>query len=250
VIAQKRLISLLYAVLATPLAASAAEMLPSASSVEPAQIAQAADTKSTRLPLDQQPKGFYATLGIGANWPQTVNVIEITNVFGTNYGFKDQSFSGISGEVGLGYDFGSLRAEVTYAYDGSSLSSYTDEFGTYTYSGGDTSKNSVFVSGYWDINLKSRWTPYLGAGLGYSKLNVGDNSDPFASYPGYNPGEFGYQFKAGVSYLINPQSDVFAEAFYRGMSGFNVSDADITYRYGNFNAWGFQLGGRVRFKTR
>jgi len=202
----------------------------------------------SQLPsLGNQVSGFYLTGGLGANWPQTVNVEELTNLYGLDYGFRDYHFSGPSIEAGIGYDFGTVRAEVTYAYDRSGLSSYSDQFGVFQYSGGDVAKNSVFASVYWDINLGSRIVPYVGGGLGYSNLSVESSSSDSLNFNAYGASSFGYQAKIGLSYLASRQTDVFAEAVYRGMSGFNVSSQDLQYKYGNYNSWGFLLGARFRF---
>jgi opacity protein-like surface antigen len=191
--------------------------------------------------------GFYVTGAAGGNWPQNVNVYEVTDFFGQEYGFVENHFGGISIETGLGYDFGGLRVEATYAYDGSSLAGYEDSFDSYTYSGGTVSKNSVFASAYWDINVKGRVKPYIGGGIGYSNLRVDETTDEINSYSGYTAGGFGYQAKAGLRYLASLRTDVFAEAVYRGMAGYTANDGPFVYQYGNYNSWGFQLGTRIRF---
>lgn len=103
---------------------------------------------------------------------------------------------------------------------------------------------------YWDIDLKSRFTPYIGGGIGYSTVNAAPTSDSYADYNAYYGNAFGYQFKAGLSYLINNRSDVYAEAVYRGMAGYPVYDGSSWYQYSNYNSMGFQLGARVRFGPR
>ena len=66
-------------------------------------------------------KGFYATLGLGAAWPQ--NVTGDTTVLGIpvngNYGLN----GGFAGEIGAGYDFGPVRTELTYTYTNANLNS-------------------------------------------------------------------------------------------------------------------------------
>lgn len=199
-------------------------------------------------PASQQGKGLYVTGAFGANWPTTNTAVEATNVFGTSYSFTENHSSGLSVEAGLGYDFGPVRAEVTYAYDQSVGTGYVDQFGSYEYTTQPSiSKNSVLVSAYWDINLKSRFTPYVGGGIGYSSIAYSAAADAFANYAAFSSGAFAYQVKAGVSYLVNNSSDLFAEAVYRGMTGFSGSDDIIVYDYSNYNSWGFQIGARIRF---
>jgi opacity protein-like surface antigen len=149
--------------------------------------------------------------------------------------------------VGVGYDFGPMRTELTYSYENSQLSYYTDPSGTYGYQGGQQSTNSVLVSAYWDIDTHSRWTPYLGGGLGYGWQNQANSQDAFASYNGYGVSGLAWQAKAGLGYALTRQADLFAEFVYRGIGGFAAADGIATYNHSSLNRLGFQLGGHWRF---
>lgn len=212
--------------------------------------ASASGASATAQPLQPalQIKGLYATGAVGANWPTTVSATETSDINGDNYGFDEFHTGGVSAEAGIGYDFGAIRAEATYAYDKSRTTGYSDPFGTFTYSRkADVSKNSVFASVYWDIDLKSRFSPYLGAGIGYSRIAMSRSADAFGSYDGYAAGAFAYQAKLGLNYMLNKRSEVFAEGVYRGMNSYESQDGDVTYWHGNYNSWGFQVGARLRF---
>lgn len=222
--------------------------------IQPLVLADASKSVSNAdakpVSLATQLKGFYITGALGGNWPQTVNA-RSTDANAAPYGYQDFHNSGVSIEAGAGYDFGSLRAEVTYAYDASALAGYSDYQGYTPYtSPGRVAKNSALASLYWDIDLKSRFTPYIGGGIGYSTVNAAPTSDSYADYNAYYGNAFGYQFKAGLSYLINNRSDVYAEAVYRGMAGYPVYDGSSWYQYSNYNSMGFQLGARVRLGPR
>ena len=237
---------------ASPVAALAETQTSGSPSVDKAPLvladAAAAGSATATLPvsLSTQLKGFYITGALGGNWPQTVNATSLDSQY-PPYGFQEFHNSGVSIEAGAGYDFGALRLEATYAYDASSVTGYSDYQGLTNYtSPGQTAKNSALASLYWDIDLKSRFTPYIGAGIGYSTLNTQATSDGFADYDAYYGNAFAYQFKIGMSYLLNRRSDIFAEAVYRGMAPFSVYDGSSWYQYGNYNSMGFQLGGRVR----
>ena len=206
--------------------------------------------KSTVTPSNQL-KGLYLTGALGGNFPTDSTSVETTNVFGltNNYSFVDTHTGGFSAEVGGGYDFGFIRTEITYAYDASTLAYYTDQYSTYQYTGGSVNKNSVFASAYWDINLNSRLSPYIGGGIGYSNLNVSPSGDALSgpnAYAGYSAGAFAYQVKVGLSYLLSRRADAFVEGLYRGMGGYNTIDTGIHYSYSDYNRWGVQLGARVR----
>ena len=130
---------------------------------------------------DDYPK-LYITGAAGANNPTTRTN---TGKAGT---FEEYTNPGASAELGLGIDFDGLRIEATYAIDASQLSGYTNVRGIdFDYiSGGEVRKQSVFMSGYWDLLLKKSWTPYLGAGVGYSNLDVRNFSDPGLCYNAFS----------------------------------------------------------------
>ena len=197
-------------------------------------------------------KGFYATLGLGASWPQNVTATDSTidRLVGVPVKGSFSTGGGFAGDVGVGYDFGSVRTELTYLYTNATLNSLT-----LTANGGSANigttasinSNSVLASAYYDIPTKSRWSPYFGGGLGYTNLSTGTITGTAlgitATLPGSNQGLFGYQAKVGVSYLASSSTDIYVEGTYQGATGFTVD----TTTYGSLNTWGAKVGFRYRF---
>lgn len=208
-----------------------------------------ADDSTSKSPT-KEATGAYATLGLGAAWPQ--NVTGNTTVLGIpvngSYGLN----GGFAGEVGVGYDFGPVRSELTYSYNNANLSSLSGSalglnLGTTTVSNGSVRTNSVLASAYVDIPTNSRWVPYLGGGLGYTNVGWGAYSATafgvsLTQIPG-SQGVFGYQAKLGLSYLANKHTDVFVEGTYQGAAGFTIDGIN----YDPLNSWGARLGARYRF---
>jgi len=203
-------------------------------------------TASTEAP---DPKGFYATLGVGGAWPQNVN--GNTNVFGVKVDGSYGLGGGFALETGAGYDFGPVRAELTYSCSHATLNSVRatalGQSVNASITNGGVNTNSVLASAYVDIPTKSRWVPYLGGGIGYTNVGWGAYS---ASAFGVtltqtagSKGVFGYQAKAGVSYLASKTTDVFVEATYQGTSGFSVDQVN----YDPLSSWGARIGARYRF---
>lgn len=184
---------------------------------------------------------LYLTGAAGANNPTTRTN---TGEAGT---FEEYTNPGASAELGLGVNFDGLRIEATYALDASQLSGYTNVRGVdFDYiSGGEVRKQSAFLSGYWDVFRRKSWTPYLGAGIGYSNLDVRGFSDPGLSYNAFNRSLWGYQFKAGISVDVSASSKIFAEGIYRGTSRFNTNDGFNDWNNASWSSWGGQLGVRV-----
>ena len=184
---------------------------------------------------------LYITGAAGANNPTTRTN---TGKAGT---FEEYTNPGASAELGLGIDFDGLRIEATYAIDASQLRGYNNIRGIdfYYISGEEVRKQSVFMSGYWDLLRKKSWTPYLGAGVGYSNLDVRNFSDPGLSYNALNRSLWGYQFKAGMSIDVSSDSKIFAEGIYRATSRFNTNDGFNNWNNASWSSWGGQLGVRV-----
>lgn len=189
-------------------------------------------------------EGAYVSGAVGALWPFSRSASDPAS----EYRFSDSFSGGFSAEVGVGYDFGALRTELSYSYDGARLGSYSDASGSVAYTGGQQGTTTLLLNAYWDIQTDSRWTPYLGAGIGYGWQNQANSGDQLGNrYQGYRAGAVAWQAKAGVSYSLTPRGDLFAEVVYRGLGGFTAADAEASYSYDSFNRLGFQLGSRWRF---
>lgn len=198
-------------------------------------------------------RGAYVSIGAGAGWPQPVHysgtqaggLLPIKGTVQNNPGF--------AGELGLGYDFGSLRTEISWVHRETSLESSTWSAGPYplSTSGGDgqVSSNSGFASLYVDLPVNARLVPYVGAGLGYTRVSSSSTTvslGPFSqTVGGGSNGLFGYQAKAGLAYQASPHTDLFAEAVVQGAPGRSQGSFDRSA----FSNWGLRLGVRLRFKA-
>jgi opacity protein-like surface antigen len=215
-----------------------------------ALLATAGQAEETAKPdAVPDPTGFYATLGVGASWPQDVN--GNTSVFGVPVNANYNLGGGFAGEVGAGYDFGPVRTELTYSYTNATLNNVTATAlgvsGNSSISNGNVNTNSVLVSAYLDIPTNSRWVPYIGGGIGYTNVGWGAyNATAFGvtlTQEAGNQSVFGYQAKLGVSYLASKSTDIFAEGIYQGTSGFTVNEVN----YDPLGSWGARVGARLRF---
>ena len=198
---------------------------------------------------DVNAKGYYATLGAGASWPQNLN--GSTSVFGVDVTGNYSLNGGFALETGLGYDFGKVRGELTYVYNNASLNTLTvsalGSTGTASITNGNVNTNSVLASAYVDIPTGSRWVPYVGGGLGYTNIGWGAFSaranNVTVGFNSGNQGVLGYQGKVGISYLASKTTDLFAEGIYQGSTGFTVDSVN----YDPLSSWGARIGARYRF---
>jgi len=118
-------------------------------------------------------------------------------VFGVNVSGNTSLNGGFALETGLGYDFGTVRGELTHLYDNASLNTLSvtalGTSGTASISNGNVNTNSVLASAYVDIPTGSRWVPYLGGGLGYTNIGWGAFSARANNVTvGFNSGSQGY----------------------------------------------------------
>ena len=203
-------------------------------------------------------KGWYGTAGIGFISPNDPTGDECLTLSGNRY-CADYDFgydAGISGEIGVGYDFGKFRFEATYSRSKTSMDDVSADITengvdvitlTSKVDDGDTTQNSFMLNAYYDFDTDSKFVPYVGGGIGYTEIDFSSytvtvEGETLESDEG-SDGAFGYQVKAGISYLASEKIDVFGEAIFSGTSGFSISTADID----PITAWGGRVGLRYRF---
>jgi opacity protein-like surface antigen len=254
-----------------------ARSLFAAAALAAAAIVSPVYAQDNAAPKDKT-KGFYVTAGVGGSWAGSANTTYNNPTFsegGTIYGSSGTSTGntplngGVAVEAGAGYDFGNnIRAELTYLYNNMSLSASTlnldATFSGTRYTGtinpntsGSASTNSVMLSGYYDIQTKTKFTPYVGAGIGYTSVSLPSQnrvggtytvngvsgSDGWIDYAGGSGSAFGYQAKVGVSYAVSKPADVYVEGTYQGNTGTTINNLNLSA----LNLFGVRAGLRYRF---
>jgi opacity protein-like surface antigen len=112
--------------------------------------------------------------------------------------------TGYSGNVAVGRfmdDERALRLEFEGIY---SQADINNSAGFKT--GGDISNGSVMFNFIYNIHTDSPWVPYIGGGLGYSRVTINNLSDTATGtiLVDGSDNAFAYQFRAGVAYKFNP----------------------------------------------
>jgi OOP family OmpA-OmpF porin len=132
-----------------------------------------------------------------------------------------------------GYKWGPWRGELNLDYAEQDVTSGTNVYAGTTGSAnlkGNSSNLSFMLNGYYDINTHTRFTPYLGFGVGvsYFRLNkVATNATPSVAIANSGDYVFAYQPIIGVSYAITDQLLIGLEYRY-----FGTTDADLKYSAG------------------
>ena len=192
--------------------------------------------------------GIYVTGNYGssainqADWKATVSDL--------NYKGKLKFKDGSGWETGLGYDFGRLRTEITYGQSNNDIKSITAEINEGANKGttadasasGDLKVTNIFLNSYLDfpIGNEQKFIPYIGGGIGGSKLEIDNIKVVSEELKAANAWLFGYQGKLGLSYSISQNLNIFGEGISSGFSDLGAagekygleSDSDFSYRGG------------------
>lgn len=179
---------------------------------------------------------FYlkANVGIGM-----VLDTDIDNIQNSGETAKITYDSGFVGSLAAGYDFANpLRMEVELLRQKNDLelTSYNNVYGSFN--DGDLKTHSLMVNGFYDVDTGSSWTPFVGAGIGMSKLDIND--------PGFQESDsdevFTYQLIGGVAYAVNEDWSIDAQYRFMGTSDATIDDTDF-----DANSNNLMIGLRYNF---
>ena len=165
---------------------------------------------------------FYlkANIGVGMNLDSDVD-----NISSTTDSAKITYDSGFTGSLAAGYDFANpFRMELELIRQKSDLdiTSYNNLYGSLNE--GDLKKNSLMVNAFYDVDTGSAWTPFVGAGMGWSKIDI---DAPNLNDSDSDDDVFAYQFIGGVAYAFNEQWSVDAQYRFKGTSDASIDGADF-----------------------
>lgn len=139
-----------------------------------------------------------------------------------------------------------FRMEFEYGYRKTDLDKVSAESGGVKVEvpvAGDFSMNTLMVNGVFDFRNASRFTPYLGAGIGMGLVEVSNPAFTTLGVTVPSGSEddevFVYQLYGGVGYWILPQLLGYAEYRYMG-SG----DAKFNTTFATIDTHNFELGLR------
>ena len=139
-----------------------------------------------------------------------------------------------------GYSFNDmLRTEIEYGWQKNDLDrlSYSNEYGNF--SQGDLKTQTYMTNGYFNAETGSPWSPFVGAGIGFAKVEL--NTPGLGSAD--NDATFAYQLMAGVAYSITEV--IIIDAQYRF-----VGSDDATLSGGgeyNLRTNNLMMGARFNF---
>jgi outer membrane immunogenic protein len=185
------------------------------------------------VPMTAQAEGFYISAGAGANFLDSA-----LNQNGPNFQINSDYDTGwlIRGAAGYGFANG-LRIEAEAGYrqnDWTRLRIKTDGGlgaflglpplnGVTLNTSGDEGALSFMANGWYDFKNETPFTPYLGGGVGFSRLTVNGLGVPGLNLVTDSDVVFAYQLGGGVAYAITPRLSLTLDYRY-------FSTTDPTFR--------------------
>lgn len=142
-----------------------------------------------------------------------------------------------------GYDFGPARMELEFAYRkdkvNQAIGGVTEDAGLHS--------RSLMVNGFWDIETQTRFTPYLGGGVGVTRVSLDQVRLVSIATVSDDDTVLAYQLGAGVALELTPNL-----ALDLGYRYFASSDPDFTDNLGNSTNFAYEchnvaLGLRYMF---
>lgn len=144
----------------------------------------------------QDPKLWYVAGGLGATWYDDLTIS------GAGAGRLSMD-TGYTGNVSIGRyldDIRVLRLEVEGVFSRANINNFGG-----AKADGSLDNSSLMVNFLYDIQTGTPWVPFLGGGIGYSR--VGMNNLSAVGGPTLvdsSDNVFAYQFKGGVAYQFDP----------------------------------------------
>ena len=196
--------------------------------------------------IEKSKKNFYLNFAFGYSNLENYDVYNTS----TNKAIWDDRYTelGHTIEIGLGYDFGKIRTEISYALEKGRFDEYLTYFdNSITKIGNDRGKlhkDFYIVNIYYDFRSKKKITPFIGLGTGF--VNSVQDSAPFI--PEYVRQALVLQLKGGLSYEFYDKNVMYLEGFIRNAKSHTTNDGLGTpYIYEakeGFDSSGIQIGFR------
>jgi len=143
--------------------------------------------------------------------------------------------------VAAGYNFGTFRVEGELGYQKNDF----DKVSLGALSGnasGDVTSTSFLLNGYYDFVNSSPFTPYISAGIGFTKLEANDFAVLGTPVGDADDKVLAYQLGVGVGYAINEKVTI--DLKYRYFAAYDPEFDGTEYEYESHNIF---LGLRYNF---
>jgi len=181
---------------------------------------------------EEKDKGIYLTLGAG------LGKANDSGIASGSGGGKIQFENGFSGDVGFGYDFGSLRTELTY----NNVSNEIDNIQGYSSSVALESE-TFFLSAYYDFRSDKALQPYVGIGVGSTKVTATSSYSKDIVLTAGDATKTSAKYALGLTYRASDSFDIYGEYSRQAYDEFKIGN--YTYKDPGMNV--LTIGTRIKF---
>jgi opacity protein-like surface antigen len=202
--------------------------------------------------------GAYISGFLGVNVNPDANVTGTDFVTNTDFNDRVEFDPNINIGGTAGYDFGIVRLEGELSYKNAGIQSITSQIDGFRFHSvnGSIGALAMMFNGFFDLHNNSRFTPYLGGGVGFATLHLSDTTGIDTSggsakiidlYGAADDTVFAYQVGTGVEIALNPQCslDIGYRYFVTDRANFD-SDLGITTSL-KFESHNATLGFRFKY---
>jgi opacity protein-like surface antigen len=190
-------------------------------------------------------KKIYFSGSVGALFAQDSKLSSqdaTLSAFATANDAKVDTDTGIALTAAVGMEFmPQVRGEVEYAYRTVSVNQVKSNVGNANLQGG-VNINSLMFNAFYDLELKSSWTPYIGGGLGVAWTEADGFGGLGVTFQDQTVSDFAYQGMAGVAYKASDNLNLNV-----GYRYFGTSDADFTLLSASIDSHAVEFGLRYSF---
>ncbi len=170
---------------------------------------------------------FQQYVSVKANYSDSNNKSKLKDTnFKLSMDHKDKVYGG---SFAYGIKMGYIRTELELNLHQDAEDYFTNDDGLGTKIKAEN--NSVFINAYYDINTGTKFTPYVGGGLGIAKLKAKLTVPTTSESYSKSSDEFSWQLGAGVSYAAT-----------------NNLSIDLGYRYADYGSFAVVKGSTFSHK--
>jgi len=137
--------------------------------------------------------------------------------------FELNTQAGYNAAFAVGAKFGSLRAEVEAVYRNNPNDKFIEASGPVG-ADGDLSMLTIFLNGYYEMDIFGVVTPYVGVGVGYGTVSLDLKRLDGTLVVDDNDTVYSYQLMAGAAFNLTENFSLTAE--YRYFD--TITDAELT----------------------
>lgn len=142
--------------------------------------------------------------------------------------------NGYTIDAAIGYDYGDMRSEIEVAYRNSGVDGHKSNGASLNDPDGQAESYAFMLNGYYDIPTGTVLTPYIGAGIGFARVDADSYDTAGTVFLDDGDTSFAYQAIAGLDFAIDDKLSAYTEYKYFAVDNVSMktvagNDSDMDY---------------------